>query len=69
MGRVLVRGLLVGVSGIVPVLGPAFVLVSPTFDPERRGRGLHDTATGVWLVDVRRGLNPARAMWTVRRRP
>lgn len=45
-------------SGIIPVLGPAFILVSPVFDPEGRGRGLHDKASGVWLVDVRKGLDP-----------
>jgi uncharacterized RDD family membrane protein YckC len=58
VGPVLLRFLLLIASGIVPVLGPAFLLASPTFDPERRGRGLHDKATGVWLVDARRGLDP-----------
>ncbi len=58
VGAVLLRFLLVGAAGIVPVLGTALMLASPTFDPERRGRGLHDKATGVWLVDVRKGLNP-----------
>jgi uncharacterized RDD family membrane protein YckC len=58
VGAVLLRFLIVVASGIVPLLGPTFVLVSPTFDPEGRGRGLHDKATGIWLVDVRKGLNP-----------
>lgn len=58
VGAVFVRFVLLIASGIIPLLGPAFLLVSPTFDPEGRGRGLHDKATGVWLVDVRRGLNP-----------
>ncbi|MFD1340773.1 RDD family protein, partial [Microbacterium lemovicicum] len=58
VGRVLVRFLLLIAAGIVPVVGVALMLVSPTFDPERRGRGLHDKAAGMWLVDVRRGLNP-----------
>ncbi|GAA1852569.1 RDD family protein [Microbacterium koreense] len=58
VGAVLVRLLLVGVSGIVPLLGPALILSSPTFDPDGRGRGLHDKAARVWLVDVRKGLNP-----------
>lgn len=58
VGPVLLRFLLVMASGIVPVLGPAFLLSSPTFDPDGRGRGLHDKPTRVWLVDVRRGLNP-----------
>lgn len=58
VGAVFVRFVILIASGIIPVLGPAFILVSPTFDPEGRGRGLHDKATGLWLVDVRRGLNP-----------
>jgi len=58
VGPVLLRYLLVGASGIVPLIGPVALLASPTFDPERRGRGLHDKATGVWLVDIRRGLDP-----------
>lgn len=55
---VLLRFLLVSASGIVPVFGSTAMLLSPTFDPERRGRGLHDRATRTWLVDVRRGLHP-----------
>ncbi|MCR2811339.1 MULTISPECIES: RDD family protein [unclassified Microbacterium] len=58
VGAVLARFLMVVASGVVPLLGPVFLLISPTFDPERRGRGLHDKATGIWLVDVRTGLNP-----------
>ncbi|MET0811464.1 MAG: RDD family protein [Microbacterium sp.] len=58
IGAVLLRFLLLILSGIVPVFGPAFLLASPTFDPDGRGRGLHDKAAGVWLIDVRRGLDP-----------
>lgn len=58
VGAVLLRFVLVAAAGIVPVLGTALMLASPTFDPERRGRGLHDKATGLWLVEVRKGLNP-----------
>jgi len=58
VGAVLLRFLIVVAAGVVPLLGPVFILVSPTFDPEGRGRGLHDKATGIWLVDVRKGLNP-----------
>jgi uncharacterized RDD family membrane protein YckC len=58
VGAVLLRFLIVVAAGVVPLLGPVFILISPTFDPERRGRGLHDKATGIWLVDVRKGLNP-----------
>ncbi|MDJ1112831.1 RDD family protein [Microbacterium dauci] len=58
VGAVLLRFLIVSASGIIPVFGSTAMLLSPTFDPERRGRGLHDRATRVWLVDVRRGLQP-----------
>lgn len=58
IGWVLLRYLLVCASNIIPLLGPVILLLSPTFDPERRGRGLHDKATHAWLVDVRQGLNP-----------
>ena len=58
VGAVFLRFLILAASGIVPVLGPALLLSSPTFDPEGRGRGLHDKASKIWLVDIRRGLNP-----------
>lgn len=56
--RLLLRYLLMGASGLLPAVGPVLFLLSPAFDPERRGRGWHDRATAVWLVDVRAGLNP-----------
>ena len=55
---VLLRYIIVAASGILPAVGPALVLLSPTFDLERRGRGWHDRIGKVWLVDVRHGLNP-----------
>lgn len=55
---VLLRLVLVGAAGIVPAFGTAVMLASPTFDPQERGRGLHDRAARMWLVDARRGLNP-----------
>lgn len=58
VGAVLLRFLIVGAAGVVPLFGSALMLISPTFDPEGRGRGLHDKATKVWLVDARKGLNP-----------
>src|SRR5699024_9688174 len=33
-------------------------LLSPLFDPEKRGRGWHDMVGHVWYVDIRKGLNP-----------
>lgn len=57
VGAVLLRFLIVMAAGVVPA-GTAVILASPTFDAGGRGRGWHDKATGVWLVDVRNGLNP-----------
>lgn len=57
VGAVLLRFLIVFAAGVVP-FGSAVFLLSPTFDPQGRGRGWHDKATNVWLVDARNGLNP-----------
>ena len=56
--RLLLRYLIVGAAGLLPAIGSVLFLLSPMFDPQRRGRGWHDKASGVWLVDVRAGLNP-----------
>lgn len=54
-----VRYLLLGLSFLLPVLGPLLVVaLSPLFDAERRGRGWLDQAAATWLVDARRALNP-----------
>ena len=54
-----VRYLVLCASMIVPILGPLLVIaLSPFFDPNRRGRSWPDLAAAVWLVDIKRGLNP-----------
>lgn len=55
---VFVRGLLVGVAGIVPVIGPVLMLVSNVFDPHGRKQGWHDKAAHTRVFDVRAGRNP-----------
>ncbi|QOR71288.1 RDD family protein [Ruania alkalisoli] len=55
--RVLLRVLVVWASGVV-LVGPLLFLLSPLFDPEKRGRGWHDRVGRLWLVDVREGLQP-----------
>ena len=55
--RVVLRSIIVAASGLV-VVGPLVMVLSPLWDPERRGRGWHDHATRVWLIDIRRGLDP-----------
>lgn len=51
-GRALLRALIVALSGIVPVVGPAVMLASPLWDAEQRRRGWHDHAARSWLIDL-----------------
>ena len=57
-GRALLRALVMSLSFLVPVIGPALFFLSPLFDSERRGRGWLDKVGGTWFVDIRSGLNP-----------
>lgn len=57
VGRVLLRGIVLGASSLVPVLGPAAFLASPLLDRRRR-RGWLDVVGRTWLVDVSNGLDP-----------
>ncbi|WP_158685343.1 RDD family protein [Microbacterium halophytorum] len=74
--RVVLRFLVLMAASIVAIALLVFLL-SPLWDSERRGRGWHDRAGGLWMVDVRRGLNPydekrmriARKSATVERAP
>jgi uncharacterized RDD family membrane protein YckC len=59
--RIVLRALVLAVSGVVPVAGPAVLLGSSLWDGERRGRSILDKVAGCWLVDVRAGLDPADA--------
>lgn len=59
VGNVMLRGAIVWLPGfLVPVLGAIPFLVSVWSDPTGRGRAWHDRGSGVWLVDVRHGLDP-----------
>lgn len=55
--RVALRSLVVWASSIV-VIGPLLFLLSPLFDPDKRGRGWHDMVGRTWLIDVKKGLDP-----------
>ena len=60
--RIVARALLMYLAAvIVPLLGAVPFLLSPIWDPERRGRGWHDRMLGVWMLDVRTGLDPTDA--------
>lgn len=57
--RVLLRAVVLWLAtAIVPVLGAVPFLLSPLWDPRRRGRGWLDRIGSTWLLDVRRGLDP-----------
>lgn len=67
--RVLLRALVLWVSGVVPVAGPTVLLASGLWDPERRGRSILDRVGRCWLIDARAGLDPfdAKALRHARR--
>ncbi|QCR20107.1 RDD family protein [Agrococcus sp. SGAir0287] len=56
-GRMLLRGVVLSASSIVPVVGPALFLASPLLDRARR-RGWLDHVGRSWLVDAAKGLDP-----------
>lgn len=56
--RIVLRTLIVGMSNILPLIGPALFFSSALRDPEGRGRAWHDHASHVWLIDVKKGLDP-----------
>jgi len=70
VGRILLRGLVFGAAFVViPYLGVVPFLLSPLWDPQKRGRGWLDKVGKNWLVDVRRGTDPydVKAMRHARR--
>ncbi len=56
--RIVLRTLIVSCSNIVPLVGPALFFFSALRDPEQRGRAWHDHAAHVWLIDIKKGLDP-----------
>jgi len=58
LGRMLLRGVIVGASNIVIAIGPLLVYLSPLWDPSKRLRGWHDRLAGTWVIDVTKGPNP-----------
>lgn len=55
---IFVRGLLVAVAGIIPLVGSVLMLVSNVFDPDGKRQGWHDKAAHTRVFDVRAGRNP-----------
>lgn len=56
--RIVLRTLIVSLSNILPLIGPALFFFSALRDPEKRGRAWHDYAARIWLIDVKEGLDP-----------
>lgn len=57
--RIVLRGIVFWASlAFIPILGAVPFLLSPLWDPEKRGRGWLDKIGRNWLIDVRRGLDP-----------
>lgn len=52
------RAVLMYLTFLIPVIGPALFFASPFFDQQRRRRGWLDYAGGTWFVDIKHGLNP-----------
>lgn len=58
IGAALLRGVVLTVSWVVPVVGPVLMLVSNRWDADGSRRGWHDKAAGTLMVDVRAGRDP-----------
>lgn len=55
---VFLRNLIIGLSGIVPVLGFVLVMISNLFDPSGKRQGWYDKAARTFVFDVRHGRDP-----------
>jgi hypothetical protein len=62
LGAMIVRALVVGAASLVLGLGQYVVWLSPLWDGTRLGRGWHDRLAGTWVIDVKRGPNPLKAL-------
>lgn len=68
--RIVLRTLVLWLAQLVlPLVGPAVLFASSSWDPEHRGRSRLDRVGRCYLVDIRRGLDPrdAKALRHARR--
>ncbi|MFK4838021.1 RDD family protein, partial [Microbacterium sp. ZW T2_14] len=56
--HVVLRVLVLGASGTMPLVGPAVMFASGLWDPQARGRSILDRVGGCWVIDARAGLDP-----------
>ncbi|MGD6978310.1 MULTISPECIES: RDD family protein [Citricoccus] len=57
-GPIFLRSVLIGVSGLVPVVGPVLMLLSNTWDTNHQRQGWHDKVARTLVLDVHTGRNP-----------
>ncbi len=57
-GSIFVRNLVIGLSGIVPVIGFFLIMISNVWDPNSKRQGWHDRIARTLVFDVRNGRNP-----------
>lgn len=57
-GPIFLRSVVIGVSGLVPVVGPVLMLLSNVWDPHHQRQGWHDKVARTLVVDVNAGRDP-----------
>lgn len=57
-GAIFLRGVIIALSGLVPVVGPVLMMVSNVWDPHHQRQGWHDKVAHTLVVDVKAGRNP-----------
>ncbi|GAA1345146.1 hypothetical protein GCM10009611_21330 [Arthrobacter roseus] len=57
-GSIFVRNLIIGLSGVVPVVGFTLIMISNLWDPNNKRQGWHDRIARTLVFDVRNGRDP-----------
>ncbi len=57
-GPIFLRSVLIGVSGLVPAIGPVLMLLSNVWDTNHQRQGWHDKVARTLVLDVNTGRNP-----------
>lgn len=57
-GSIFLRGVIIALSGLVPVVGSILMMVSNIWDPHHQRQGWHDKVAHTLVVDVKAGRNP-----------
>ncbi|GAA1409351.1 hypothetical protein AUR04nite_22320 [Glutamicibacter uratoxydans] len=54
----IVRRLLIGLAGVIPIIGSALMAASNEFDKNGKRQGWHDKVAGTLVFDIKAGRNP-----------